>query len=124
MNNPFTIHQRLYIDRTSCSSDLIAALSCLKSASIQSTSEHQSIVIALSDESAITIKDQFLFYKNELTKIVKLLLSFNYKGEVLLQVYVKAYEYMPEIGFPNQLVRLLAEISAEIDVDVNDMVEQ
>ena len=123
MSAPYTIAQRIYLERTHCTNELIESLRRKFSVIIETTSAHDSVVILISTENSCPISENFAASLPALLESKNLLARQNYKGEVLLQIYIKAYEYIPEISFSKEMIKFLAEISAEVDIDVIDLID-
>jgi hypothetical protein len=79
-----------------------------------------SIKLAAGDDQ--TIGDQYKGYESVFNELVDL---FSNTGECegVLSICIRAYDYIPEINFPSELVSRIAQLGASIDVDVINMIE-
>lgn len=123
MNLPYKVIQRIYLERAFCTGELIEDVCGNFSAFLETNSIHDSVVVPISVEHSRTISENFTCALPKLIELKNLLTLQNYSGEILLQIYIKAYEYMPEISFSREMIKFLAEISAEIDVDLIDLID-
>lgn len=123
MNLPYKMIQRIYLERAFCTVELIEDVCENFSAFLEANSTHDSVVVPISAEHSRTISENFTCALPKLIELNNLLTLQNYSGEILLQIYIKAYEYVPEISFSREMIKFLAEISAEIDVDLIDLID-
>lgn len=122
MSASFTISQRIYIEQAGCSVDLLSKLRALQCTAVVHKDGSKDMVAILSDPAETTIEQQFRLFHDHINELVNVLKQNEYSGASLLQVYVKAYKYIPEISMPGGLVHILAKVSCAIDVDVIDMI--
>jgi hypothetical protein len=117
MTSAFKISQVLYIDKTRVS-ELLANESSL---AIEIAGNDAKIMLAASEDQ--TINDQYKLYVNLLDRLLKLV-NRDGNGEIVLSVCIRAYDYVPEINFSNELLAKIAQIGASIDVDLINMIER
>lgn len=118
MEKSFTIKQRLYINR---SAQAEKAVSNLQSAHVEFVSSD--MIITLADSENRTIANQFFEFQSDLEQLTAFLSKNGVHGSIVFSIAVKAYEYIPEISLPEDLIGILGRLGASLDVDVINMVE-
>ncbi len=116
MSTPFNITQVLYVSKSYINEQSIRGIAL----PIKAVGEDSKIVLAAGDGQ--TILEQFKMYEDALDEILNLLAN---KGncESSLSVCIRAYDFIPEIYFPRELLAKIAKIGASIDLDVLNMIE-
>jgi len=115
MKPEFSVTQHLYVDKLF----LNGLLEDLKL--IVQASGNDAKIMLVSAESR-TINEQYNAYKGTLDRIVDALQGAGC-NQAVLSICVRAYRYIPEIGFPGEMLKKLAQIGASIDVDIINMIE-
>ena len=118
MKRSFTIKQRLYVSR---SEQAEKALSNLRITPVEFVSSD--LIITLADSENRTIENQFVEFQSNLECLTASLSENGVHGQIVFSIAVKAYEYIPEISLPGDLIGILGRLGASLDVDVINMVE-
>lgn len=117
MNAPFSISLRLYFDRQLLDSQLCRAYGPFPYKELGGQS-----VFIISDMISATIEAQYAKRSIALSGLLKVIKDSDYKGKCVFSVCVRAYEYVPELNFPADMIQAIGSIKAAIDVDLIDMI--
>lgn len=115
MTSAFKISQHLYVSKTHASR-LMAS-----DPSFEMEDSGGDAKITLATAADQTINEQYRMYEGLFNQIIEAV-GKNGDAEVVLSVCVRAYEYVPEINFPKELLAGIARLGASIDVDLIDMI--
>lgn len=118
MKQPFAIKQQLYVGRSVQAEKAIRKLQLTRVKLVSND-----IAITLADDENKTIADQFTEYQSNLEYLSASFLRNGIRNSIVFSISIRAYEYIPEISLPVELISALASLGASVDVDVINMVE-